>query len=155
MKVVHERTRLVELLRSCSTRGSYSEITEYLASMGPSAIDVELSSLCYGSHDLDEGLPLLHLASNWLLQACKSHESFEAVNAYLHRFLHVHGNVIAAIEKEEHSEEMDDSNQTDLKLVEFKETISKLRDEQRAASNRLQGKMQHTICLLRHLSRMV
>jgi U3 small nucleolar RNA-associated protein 21 len=142
-------------LQSCSIRRSYSEITEYLAAMGPSAIDVELSSLCYGSHDLDEGLPLLHLASSWLLEACKSHQSFEAVNAYLHRFLHVHGNVIAAIEQNDGSEEMEFTPQTDLKLSEFKETISQLREEQRSASNRLQGKMQHVSCLLRHLSRMV
>lgn len=154
MKVVHERTRLVELLKSCSTRGSYSSITEYLAAMGPSAIDVELSSLCYGGHDLDEGVPLLHLASLWLLEACKTRESFEAINAYLHRFLHVHGSVIAAIEKEDQMEESTD-DQRCLKLSEFKKTISQLKEEQKAASNRLQGKMQHTICLLRHLSRMV
>ena len=156
MKVVHERTQLANILRSCLIRGSFTDITEYLATMGPSAIDVELSSLCYGSHDLDEGLPLLHAASLWLLEACKSRENFETTNAYLHRFLHVHGNVIAAIEKQDESEEeLDDNDQRKLKLLEFKQTVSDLREEQRAASNRLQGKMQHTICLLRHLSRMV
>jgi U3 small nucleolar RNA-associated protein 21 len=156
MKVVHERTHLAALLRSCSFRGSYAEVTEYLATMGPSAIDVELSSLCYGSHDLDEGLPLLHLASSWLLEVCKSHQSFEAVNAYLHRFLHVHGSVIAAIETRDGSEEVEYTPEMDdLKLCEFKETISQLREEQRSASNRLQGKIQHVSCLLRHFSRMV
>ena len=156
MKVVHERTRLAEMLRSCASKDSFSDITLYLSTMGPSAIDVELSSLCYGSHDLNEGLPLLHFASRWLLEACKSRESFEAINAYLHRFLHVHGNVIAMIEKD-HDEEDDDGGNIEksLKMNEFRETLSHLRAEQRDASNRLQGKMQHTICLLRHLSRMV
>jgi U3 small nucleolar RNA-associated protein 21 len=156
-KVVHDRSHLAELLQSCSSEGSYSVVTQYLSKMGPSSIDVELSSLCYGIHDLGEGLPLLHLAANWLLEACKSHESFEAVNAYLHRFLHVHGNVIAAIENgnQEGSEEWNGNDLHNLKLSQFKDTLSQLREEQRAASNRLQGKMQHTICLLRHLSRMV
>ena len=156
IKVVHERTTLAKMLRSSLTKESFAEITEFLATLGPSAIDVELSSLCYGSHDLDEGLPLLHAASLWLLEACKSHENFETTNAYLHRFLHVHGNVIAMVERQDQSEEeLDGNDQKQLKLFEFRQTVSQLREEQRAASNRLQGKMQHTICLLRHLSRMV
>ena len=100
----------------------------------------------------------------WLLEACESHQSFEAVNAYLHRFLHVHGNVITKIDttllQEESGNDMveegeeEDSAQK-LKLKEFVETIAQLKQKQQGASNRLQGKMQHTICLLRHLSRMV
>lgn len=154
MKVVHERTRLAEMLRSCASKDSFSDITLYLSTMGPSAIDVELSSLCYGSHDLDEGLLLLHFASRWLLEACKSRENFEAINAYLHRFLHVHGNVIAMIEKDGEDDD-EDTSEKQLKTNEFRETLSDLRAEQRDSSNRLQGKMQHTICLLRHLSRMI
>jgi U3 small nucleolar RNA-associated protein 21 len=126
--------------------------------MGPSSIDVEISSLCYGRHDLEEGLPLLHLASIWLLESCKSHQSFEAVNAYLHRFLHVHGNIIADIESGHEGSESEiwrDTDQKSSKLSEFKDTLSQLRKEQQFASDRLQGKMQQTICLLRHLSRMV
>ncbi|KAL3799459.1 hypothetical protein HJC23_013914 [Cyclotella cryptica] len=157
-KVVHQRSHLAELLHSCSSKESFSAITQYLATMGPSSIDVEISSLCYGPHDLEEGLPLLHLASTWLLEACKSHQSFEAVNAYLHRFLHVHGNIIAGVESGHEaslSEEWDCIDPKSSKLSEFKDTLSQLRKEQQAASDRLQGKMQHTICLLRHLSRMV
>jgi U3 small nucleolar RNA-associated protein 21 len=163
-KVVHGRSKLADLLQSCfeakdfsSMDETYSEITSHLAKMGPSSIDVEISSLCYGIHDLEEGLPLLHIASMWLLEACESHENFETVNAYLHRFLHVHGNVITRMDsilQEEHelSEEHDSQK---LKLKNFVDTIAQLRLKQKEASNRLQGKMQHTICLLRHLSRMV
>ncbi|KAK1734687.1 WD40 repeat domain-containing protein [Skeletonema marinoi] len=137
------------------------KVTRYLSSMGPSSIDVEISSLCYGAHDLDDGLHLLHLASLWLVEACESNQSFEAVNAYLHRFLHVHSNIIIQIdtdvkdddEKENLTEDEEDPQK--LKLKEFAHTIAQLRQKQKAASNRLQGKMQHTICLLRHLSRMV
>jgi U3 small nucleolar RNA-associated protein 21 len=138
----------------------YSEITYYLAKMGPSSIDVEISSLCYGIHDLEEGLPLLHIASMWLLEACESHQSFEAVNAYLHRFLHVHGNVITRMDSvlqdgHDSSEEQDVDDPQRLKLKVFVQTIKQLQMKQKEASNRLQGKMQHTTCLLRHLSRMV
>ena len=159
-KVMHHRSKLAELLQNCSEEDSYSGVTRYLSTMGPSSIDVEISSLCYGAHDLDDGLHLLHLASLWLVEACESNQSFEAVNAYLHRFLHVHGNVIIQIDtdlKESENENLSEGAEDPqkLKLKEFADTISQLREKQRAASNRLQGKMQHTICLLRHLSRMV
>ena len=164
-KVVHDRTKLAELLRACfdarTTAGKgeiYSDVTSYLSKKGPSSIDVEISSLCYGVHDLEEGLPLLHIASMWLLEACESHQSFEAVNAYLHRFLYVHGNVITRMNqtmKEDSVLSEVQGEEEQLKLKEFIEVIAHLREKQKAASNRLQGKMQHTICLLRHLSRMV
>jgi U3 small nucleolar RNA-associated protein 21 len=166
-KVVHHRSKLSELLQTCFDAKSvtamgetYSEVTSYLATMGPSSIDVEISSLCYGIHDLEDGLPLLHLASMWLLEACESHQSFEAVNAYLHRFLHVHGNVITRLDQslQDEIEQPDGDEEEDPKMQKMKDfikTITQLQMKQKDASNRLQGKMQHTLCLLRHLSRMV
>jgi U3 small nucleolar RNA-associated protein 21 len=172
-KVVHHRSKLADVLQNCfdakdalMTQGqpTYANVTSYLSKMGPSSVDVEISSLCYGIHDLEEGLPLLHMASMWLLEACESHQSFEAVNAYLHRFLHVHGNVITRIDHAfEQSEYVatkdafggDGDDAQKMKLKEFVATIAQLREKQKGASNRLQGKMQHTLCLLRHLSRMV
>jgi U3 small nucleolar RNA-associated protein 21 len=167
-KVAHDRSKLADLLQRCfderevpSIGDTYSEITSYLAKMGPSSIDVEISSLCFGVHDLEEGLPLLHIASLWLLEACESHQSFEAVNAYLHRFLHVHGNVMTRMDiilQEENESEEDQDNVDDSQRMKMKDliaTIAQLKMKQQDASNRLQGKMQNTICLLRHLSRMV
>jgi len=183
-KVVHHRSKLAGLLQTCfdnaqdsmmsdgEMMGSeamdyYSDVTSYLSKMGPSSIDVEISSLCYGIHDLEEGLPLLHLASKWLLEACGSRTSFEAVNAYLHRFLHVHGDVITRMDLVLDKDEAEPPKQLDiegqaeeadaqkLKLKEFIGTVAQLRLKQREASDRLQGKMQHSLCLLRHLSRMV
>ena len=159
-KVMHHRSKLAELLQNCSEEDSYSEVTRYLSTMGPSSIDVEISSLCYGAHDLDDGLHLLHLASLWLVEACETNQSFEAVNAYLHRFLHVHGNIFIQIDTDLKDSENENPTEGEedpqkLKLKELADTITQLREKQRVASNRLQGKMQHTICLLRHLSRMV
>ena len=169
-KVVHHRSKLVELLQTCndaqdisSVGERFSDVTSYLATMGPSSIDVELSSLCYGMHDLEDGLPLLLIASKWLVEACETHERFEAINAYLHRFLHVHGNVIIRIDnimQERNDSSLVDQDDEDddpqhKQLAEFVDTIGRLQLKQKESSNRLQGKMQHTICLLRHLSRMV
>ncbi|KAL7544274.1 hypothetical protein ACHAWF_010216, partial [Thalassiosira exigua] len=161
-KVVHHRSKLAELLRDCSdatgvssNSEKYSIVTSYLSKMGPSSIDVEMSSLCYGLHDLAEGLPLLHLAASWLLEACATRQSFEAINAYLHRFLHIHSDVITRIDQVMQEETGTLEHPKREESGAFFETIALLREKQREASNRLQGKMQHTVCLLRHLSRMV
>jgi U3 small nucleolar RNA-associated protein 21 len=114
-------------------------------------------------HDLDEGLPLLILACRWLLEACQSRERFEAVNAYLHRFLHLHSSVLAGIddstkqknEPEPSSEEIEQKERQEVQREELLKCIEGLRGAQRMASEALQSKMQNTLCLLRHFSRMV
>ena len=169
-RVAIHRSKLADLLLSCrdgpepSENGAdgtrYSRVTSYLSTMGPSSIDVEISSLCHGPHDLEDGLPLLLSAARWLLEACGTGTSFEAVNAYLHRFLHVHGGVVVQMgnegEEGEGAEEVEAGREKYRDGVnELLSSIELLRREQQSASDRLQGKMQHTICLLRHLSRMV
>jgi U3 small nucleolar RNA-associated protein 21 len=170
-KVTHYRSNLASLLETCSQKPVFAtkiqtrfqDVTDHIAGMGPSAIDVALSSLCNGMHDLEVGLPLLQLACQWLLEACESRERYEAVNAYLHRFLYLHASVITGV---------DDSFQFDKEAVpteeerleketqkeqraELLDSISQLRQAQEKASEALRGKMQHTLCLLRHFSRMV
>ena len=110
-KVFHYRSQLASLLKDCSemdqknkrqhdsNKSSYLPVTEYVGTLGPSAIDVSLSTLCNGMHDLEEGLPLLILASRWLIEACQSRERFDAVNAYLHRFLYLHANILSGIDE--------------------------------------------------------
>jgi U3 small nucleolar RNA-associated protein 21 len=171
-KVTHHRSHLAAVLEQCSRNENKAEknrfqaVTGHVATLGPSAIDVSLSTLCNGMHDLEEGLPLLHLASSWLLEACQSRERFEAVNAYLHRFLFIHANIIAGIESSSRSKEDDEEEEITeeekerqeehaLQREELLETISALRKAQRASSEALYGQMQNSLCLLRHFSRMV
>lgn len=169
-RVAIHRSKLADLLLSCRDGPAdgdggprYSRVTSYLSTMGPSSIDVEISSLCHGPHDLEDGLPLLLAASRWLLEACGSGTSFEAVNAYLHRFLRKHGGVVVQMGKggdgegdgEGEEEEAGGKDGRRDGVEELLASIELLRREQQSASDRLQGKMQHTICLLRHLSRMV
>lgn len=169
-KVTHYRSHLASLLKACSTSHvadgelRFQRVTDHIASLGPSAIDVALSTLCSGMHDLKEGLPLILLASQWLLEACRSRERFEAVNAYLHRFLYLHSLVITGIQDgaadrnnadKGTPEELDERFQERKDRFLLIESVSQLRLAQLAATEALRGKMEHTLCLLRHFSRMV
>lgn len=165
-KVEHHRSHLAALLKHCSNLNShegnqFAAVTDHIATLGPSAIDVSLSTLCSGMHDLDEGIPLLTLTCRWLVEACQSRERFEAVNAYLHRFLYLHSNTIAGIgESPRLSDESpgasdDENKQRQAQQKELLACIELLRTSQREASEALQNKMKHTLCLLRHFSRMV
>jgi U3 small nucleolar RNA-associated protein 21 len=168
-KVTHHRSHLAALLEDCYNRpphdARFQAVTDHVATLGPSAIDVSLSTLCSGTHDLEEGLPLLHMASLWLLEACQSRQRYEAVNAYLHRFLYLHANVLAGIdsdlkqqveeEVELTEEELEAKGRIQALRKELLETTALLKEAQQSASDALRGKMQHTLCLLRHFSRMV
>eukprot|EP00980_Cylindrotheca_fusiformis_P030812 scaffold25455_cov152-Cylindrotheca_fusiformis.AAC.2 len=165
-KIVHHRSHLAALLEQCSNNKStdgyqFSAVTDHVAALGPSAIDISLSSLCSGMHDLDDGLPLLTLACRWLLEACRSRERFEAVNAYLHRFLYLHSNVLAGIDDsailndEMQQSSKDENKKRQDQRKELLACVELLRKAQREASDALQDKMKQTLCLLRHFSRMV
>ena len=170
-KISHHRSRLATLLSQCSENSlddngrRFTEVTDHIASLGPSAIDVSLSSLCNGMHDLDEGLPLLKMACSWLIEGCESRERYEAMNAYLHRFLHIHATVIAGVEddtwksdekdKSMTPEELEELEQQEEEREELIELISQLRRAQQSAMNHLNGQLQSSLCLLRHFSRMV
>jgi U3 small nucleolar RNA-associated protein 21 len=171
-KIKQYRSHLASLLERCSkTRSSsgqrrFQAVTDYIASLGPSAIDVELSALCSGMHDLEEGLPQLLFACQWLLEACQSRERFEAVNAYLHRFLYLHASVIIGVKEKFRGSDPDQEAKISpeeineeqrlrrdrLLLIEF---VSQLKRAQKDATEALREKMEHTLCLLRHFSRMI
>ena len=160
--VAHHRSHLAALLRQCFDKlpRCFQEVTDHVATLGPSAIDVSLSTLCNGMHDLEGGLQLLHMASLWLLEACQSRQRYEAVNAYLARFLYLHSNVIAGIDdsfkgKAEDNFEEDGSLNLANERKELLATVRELRKSQDSASSVLREKTQHTLCLLRHFSRMV
>jgi U3 small nucleolar RNA-associated protein 21 len=157
-KVRHFRSDLASLLERCSKLNDFQEVTEYLATMGPSSIDVAFSTLCNGMHDLEDGLEYLFLCAKWLLQASKSRQSFEAINAYMHRFLHIHASTIAGVDTFTFDRNLGDSeeasNQMETKEM-FLEILHELKASQKLASETLRCKMQETLCLLRHFSRMV
>ena len=172
-KISHHRSHLAILLQHCHSRttsndssGRFQAVTDHIATLGPSTIDVSLSSLCNGIHDLEEGLPLLRMACMWLLEACESRERYEAVNAYLHRFLYIHASVITGIEEWDQSTETNSKTppnppqleEKERQMTERKELIeclSQLRRAQHEALESLNGQLQNSLCLLRHFSRLV
>ncbi|CAJ1942734.1 unnamed protein product [Cylindrotheca closterium] len=159
-KVTHYRSQLAELLDRCASQKpiggkQFQAVTDHIATLGPSSIDVSFNSLCSGMHDLEGGLPLLVLACRWLLEACKSRERFEAVNAYLHRFLHLHSNTLAGIDDFPDDSKEGESDYLLQQREEAVKYITLLRKEQHSSSEALQNKMKNTLCLLRHFSRMV
>jgi U3 small nucleolar RNA-associated protein 21 len=157
-KVTHYRSKLASLLQECSSKGSFQDVSDYIATCGPSSIDLALSSLCNGMHDLDEGLQLLTLAAQWLLEVSQSRERCEAVNAYIHRFLHVHTEVIAQLDTYKRDDVHDDSYMKEEGSVKqydvLLQAIGQLKKSQHEASLVIRTQMQHSLCLLRHLSRM-
>jgi U3 small nucleolar RNA-associated protein 21 len=167
-KIRHYRSHLATLLeesagKKCLEKTRFQPVTDYVGTLGPSAIDVSLSSLCNGSHDLEDGLALLTLASRWLLEACRSRERFDAVNAYLHRFLHLHSNTLAGVDevslaKNDNGAEgllTEEDEEMKRQREELALNIKQLKEAQKSGSEVLQGEMQNTLCLLRHFSRMV
>jgi U3 small nucleolar RNA-associated protein 21 len=59
---------------------------EYMKSLSPSAVDLEIRSLL--------ALPHLNLFLHGLTRRLRSHRDFEAVQAYMSVFLSVHGDVL-------------------------------------------------------------
>jgi U3 small nucleolar RNA-associated protein 21 len=160
-KVAHHRSHLASLLQGCSNDkdDDYQAVTDYMSSLGPSAIDVAFTTLCNGMHDLEDGLPLLLLTCKWLLEACQSRERFEAVNAYLHRFLTVHALIITGIEENLGTKRHTNTGSLSDEDIKFRyellESVSRLQESQNRATKVLADKMEHPLCLLRHLSRMI
>lgn len=169
-EVYYSRSHLASLLEHCYESSNLKEcnglafeaVTLYLATLGPSAIDVELFTLCNGMHDSVEGLHYLHIASMWLLEACLSRQNYEAINAYLHRFLFLHSSVIAGIDNEvtldknnnEKFHNREDMNRWQKRSA-LIETIGNLRYAQKLSTECLANKMQSTLCLLKHFSMML
>ena len=166
MKTAYHRSHLAALLQECVNksvidgRPKFEPVMEHLSTIGPSAIDVSLSSLCNGMHDLHDGLYFLHLAALWLLESVSLRTSYECVNAYLHRFLHIHATVIAGIDDAVISETRLNSlafHDTEIndQRVKLLQTLKELRLVQKSGSEELRSKLQRSVCLLRHFSRMV
>ena len=168
-RITHFRSHIASLLTECSSKDPpvgqmrYQAVTDHIATLGPSAIDVALSSLCNGMHDLGEGLPLLLLTADWLDEACQSRERFEAINSYLHRFLYVHSLTIASVESGLSNVTKNDKTSTAGNMIDAQEkdyerllaSIAQLKKAQQSATDDLRTKMDHTLCLLRHFSRMI
>ena len=71
----------------------HSKLLEYLKTLPPPAVDLELRALCTGPDD-DEGVVLLGTLLAWFTQRLRIGTDFEILEAYLHRALLIHGSTV-------------------------------------------------------------
>ncbi|GMH75121.1 hypothetical protein TrLO_g12826 [Triparma laevis f. longispina] len=126
-------------------------VTEYLQSMGPSAIDVAMTTLCSGEHDC-EGIDFLVLFVEYLGTAAETRENFEAFNAYLNRFLFVHADLLRAAEQGGGGA---GGERRMAQMKRMKEAMEKLRESQAGAANRLKEKLTKASALVKHFQSLI
>ena len=119
---------------SASTEGATpnSPTLDYMKTLAPPAVDLELRSLC--SHDKDEeGLQLLHCLLMWITERFRTGLDFEVMEAYLHRTLLIHGELIVAKPS----------------LLQLSQSLA---DVHAACTERLRTLVQGNLCLLKMLA---
>mmetsp|Transcript_46017 Transcript_46017/g.59119 ORF Transcript_46017/g.59119 Transcript_46017/m.59119 type:complete len:1225 (+) Transcript_46017:40-3714(+) len=111
------------------------EILIFMKSLSPSAVDAELSRLCRDEKDDQPGVLLLISFLKWIQYISQSNRDFDLLQAYLHRFLMLHSEVIATCDN-----------------VELPSIIHTLRDDHTKRSTRLRELVQQNLCLINFFS---
>lgn len=70
-----------------------SKLLDYLKTLPPPAVDLELRALCSGPDD-EDGITLLGSLLAWFTQRLRAGTDFEVLEAYLHRALLLHGDTV-------------------------------------------------------------
>lgn len=108
---------------------SRSKVLDYLKTLPPPAVDLELRSLC--THDEDEeGIQLVRFLLVWFVDRMVTGLDFEVMEAYLHRTLLIFGEKI-------------------MKRGELSETLRELRLVHEAKSARFGSLVQQNLCMLK------
>ena len=100
--------------------------------MTPSGIDFELQSLCLGIED-DDGAGLLGVTLEWIRIELCAGTNFELVQAFLHRVLKLHAETLRG-------------------RPELLSMLKKLNKLQNKVWRRVQGMLQHNLCLISFFS---
>jgi len=145
------RSSLCQLLEG---GGGEAQITAYLGGLGPSAVDIAVRSLCSGEFDSD-GIDFVVMFAEYLGEACGTNENFEAVNAYLSRFLTIHGALIRGGGGEDGEDGGERRERRMEQARELAERIGDLKVAQAGAGGRLKNRFQYTLSLLRTFSKIV
>jgi U3 small nucleolar RNA-associated protein 21 len=148
---VAARSQLAELLQEGA---SFEQVTHYLQKLNPSAVDLAIRTLCSGDFDAD-GVDLLVLFAAYIAKACETNRDFEAVNAYLSRFLYIHGGVLRGGGGGGEDIEGDGGARRREQMVRMKEVVSGLVKAQERGAERLKDRFQYTSSLLRTFSKLV
>ncbi len=109
-----------------------SLLLEYLKSLGPPAVDLEIRALCAYEQD-EKGVRLLLDWLRWLTEQVATRDSFEVLQAYLHRTLAIYSELV-------------------LKLPVLAQQLRLLTAASTSASDRFRGIIQKNLCLLKMMA---
>jgi hypothetical protein len=98
----------------------------------PSSIDVEFNSLCTNNEDF-QGIELVYFLLVWVQTQLDTGIDFELIQAYLHRILSIHSELIR-------------------KTISFSEIVSKIKSTQEEKFSKFEGLVQSNLCLLKLFS---
>lgn len=125
------RSRLGALLLDSQTgiQEQDNAVTQHLMSLGPPQVDVEMQALCMGNFD-EDGMELLRLTASYLTRQLASRRHFEAMQAYLSRFLQIYAPTLLEAGSS------------------MRKVLGSLRDAQKEANEQMKDLVQHNLCLL-------
>ena len=107
---------------------SEGRILNYLKSLTPPAVDIELRSLCRHDDD-DDGILLLLCIIDWLQRNLVTGENFEILQAYLHRTLTIHSEIF-------------------LKVPSLIQALKALKDVHKTSCDRFRNIIQNNLCIV-------
>jgi hypothetical protein len=118
--------------QNCNPKGrivsSEGRILNYLKSLTPPAVDIELRSLCRHDDD-DDGILLLLCIIDWLQRNLITGENFEILQAYLHRTLTIHSEIF-------------------LKVPSLIQALKTLKDVHKTSCDRFRNIIQNNLCIV-------
>lgn len=126
------RSRLAQLLMAPSHEEEGEAVTEHLLSLSPPQVDLEMQALCLGQED-DDGVQVLARALRYFRGEVRRRRHFEAMQSYLHRFLHIYGPLL-------------------LQLPALRQEVTALKEAQAEANRQVKELIQHNACLLGYLT---
>jgi hypothetical protein len=103
-------------------------ILTYLKSLTPPAVDIEIRSLCRHEND-DDGITLLHCIIDWLQRNLQKGENFDVLQAYLHRTLTIHSEIL-------------------LKVPSLISALTKLKNVHKSSCDRFRNIIQQNLCIV-------
>ncbi len=107
-------------------------LIKYLKTLMPSAVDVEMRSLCLSDDD-EEGVELLERLIKWFEREFDRGDNFEILQAYLSRMLTLYSEII-------------------MKVPRLKELVKCLRDSHRDRMSRFRSLVDNNIAVLKFLT---
>jgi hypothetical protein len=103
-----------------------------MKTLPPPAVDLEIRALCTWEGD-EEGVELLRTWLSWLDRQISSGDSFEVLQAYLHRTLTIYAQIV-------------------IKLPQLGDEMRRLKTSSSAVSERFREVLQKNLCMIKFMA---